>query len=118
MATQTLSPTTPSRSTPQADSTSRKRTRGGAETITVTEPQAAGKRGPNTEAGKARVSLNALRHGISSPRVLVPGESFTDWETYRRALVGALAPAGPVETALAERAASALWRLRRVTAYE
>ena len=76
------------------------------------------RRGPKTAAGKARVSLNALTHGISSTRLVVPGERSTDWETYRRNIVDALAPVGPVETALAERVASAFWRLRRVTAYE
>ena len=76
------------------------------------------RRGPKTPAGKARVALNAITHGISSTRLVVPGESSTESETHRRAFVDALAPAGPVETALAERAASADWRLRRVTAYE
>jgi hypothetical protein len=76
------------------------------------------RRGPKTAAGKVRVSLNALTHGISSTQLVVPGESTTEWETYRTAIIEAIAPAGPVETALAERAASALWRLRRVTAYE
>src|SRR5713101_9919404 len=75
-------------------------------------------RGPKTPAGKARVSINALTHGISSTRLVVPGESSTEWETYRRTFIEALAPAGPVETALAERVASAVWRLRRVTGYE
>ena len=76
------------------------------------------RRGPKTAAGKVRISINALTHGISSTRLVVPGESSTEWETHRRAFVEALAPAGPVETALAERVASADWRLRRVTAYE
>ncbi len=76
------------------------------------------RRGPKSAAGKARIAMNALTHGISSPRLVVPGESTTDWETHRRSIVQALEPAGPVETALAERVASALWRLRRVTAYE
>ncbi len=76
------------------------------------------RRGPKTAVGKARVSLNALTHGISSTRLVVPGESTAEWETYRTAIIEAIAPAGPVETALAERTASALWRLRRVTAYE
>jgi len=75
-------------------------------------------RGPKTPAGKARVSINALTHGISSTRLVVPGESSTEWETYRRTVVEALAPAGALELALAERVASALWRLQRVTAYE
>src|SRR6266849_8683027 len=76
------------------------------------------RRGPKTAAGKARVSINALTHGISSTRMVVSGESSTEWATHRRTFVEALAPAGPVETALAERVASAVWRLRRVTAYE
>ena len=76
------------------------------------------RRGPTTAVGKARVSLNALTHGMSSTRWVVPGETLTEWETYRTAILEALAPAGPVETALAERVAAAFWRLRRVTAYE
>jgi hypothetical protein len=76
------------------------------------------RRGPKTSIGKARIALNAIKHGISSTRLVVPGESSTEWETHRRTFVEALAPAGPVETALAERVASADWRLRRVTAYE
>jgi hypothetical protein len=76
------------------------------------------RRGPKTTAGRARIGLNALTHGISSARLVVPGESTTEWEGSRQAIVDALAPAGPVELALAERVATALWRLRRVAAYE
>jgi hypothetical protein len=76
------------------------------------------RRGPKTAAGKARVGLNAFTHGLSSARLVVPGESTTEWEMYRQAIVDALGPAGPVELALAERVATVLWRLRRVTAYE
>ncbi len=72
------------------------------------------RRGPKTAAGKAQVALNALTHGLTSARLVVLGESQTDWQTYRRTVVEALAPVGPVEAALAERVASALWRLRRV----
>jgi hypothetical protein len=76
------------------------------------------RRGPKTAAGKARVGLNALTHGVSSARMVVPGESATEWEEFRGAMVEALAPTGPVELALAERVAAAVWRLRRVAAYE
>ena len=76
------------------------------------------RRGPNTAAGKARIALNAIKHGISSTQLVVPGESTTAWAATRTAIVEALAPAGPVETALAERVASAVWRLQRVAAYE
>lgn len=76
------------------------------------------RRGPKTAAGKARIAMNAITHGIASTRLVVPGECSTEWETYRRSIVDALAPAGPLETALAERVAAAIWRLRRVTTYE
>jgi hypothetical protein len=76
------------------------------------------RRGPKTAAGKARIGLNAITHAISSARLVVPGESTTEWELYRQAIVDALVPAGPVEMALTERVAMAIWRLRRVAAYE
>ena len=76
------------------------------------------RRGPKTTAGKARIALNAITHGISSTRLVVPGESSTAWAANRTDIVDALTPVGPVETALAERVAAAVWRLRRVAAYE
>lgn len=76
------------------------------------------RRGPRTARGRARVAMNALTHGISSTRLVVPGESDAEWEAHRRAIMEALAPAGALELALAERTAAALWRLRRVIAYE
>ena len=33
------------------------------------------RRGPKTAVGKARISLKAITHGISSTRLIVPGES-------------------------------------------
>lgn len=84
---------------------------------TASSPQSR-RRGPKTPTGKARVAVNAITHGLSSLRSVVPGESSTDWELHRRTIVDALAPVGPVELALAERVALALWRLRRVAAYE
>jgi hypothetical protein len=83
-----------------------------------TRPRSPQRRGPKTAAGKTRVSANALIHGISSRRPVVPGESSDEWETHRRAIVEDLAPEGAVETVLAERVAWFDWRLRRVTAYE
>ena len=75
-------------------------------------------RGPKTSAGKARVALNAVTHGILSARSVLPNESRTEWEEHRARIVEDLRVEGPIETALAERAASAIWRLRRVAAYE
>jgi len=76
------------------------------------------RRGPKSAAGRARVGINAITHGLSSQRLVVPGESLTDWESHRRSIVDALVPEGPIELALTERVASAIWRLRRVAAFE
>src|SRR5262245_22829413 len=76
------------------------------------------RRGPRTKAGKARVACNALTHGLTSARPVVSGERPQDWTAHCRDVLEALAPMGPVERALAERVASVLWRLPRVTAYE
>jgi hypothetical protein len=86
--------------------------------LNPTRPRSSRRRGPRTAAGKAKIAVNALTHGISSIRPVVPSESSNDWETHLRLIVESLAPVGPVETALAERVASAIWRLRRVAAYE
>src|SRR5215469_6847177 len=64
------------------------------------------RRGPKSPAGRARVGTNAITHGLSSLRAIIPGESPTDWEDYRRTILEELAPVGPVELALAERVAS------------
>jgi hypothetical protein len=74
--------------------------------------------GPKTSAGKARSSKNALRHGLRSELPVLPGERVEDWEAHHDGVVRALAPAGALEAALAERVALCLWRLRRATAYE
>src|SRR5712691_8312453 len=71
------------------------------------------RRGPKTVAGKARIALNALTHGIASTRLVVPGESRETWAAHCQRVLDALAPVGPVEAAVAERVASALWRLHR-----
>ena len=76
------------------------------------------RRGPKTLVGRSRAGTNAITHGLSSQRLVVPGESLTDWESHRRSIVDVLVPVGPVELALAERVASAIWRQRRVAAYE
>ena len=76
------------------------------------------RRGPNTAAGKKKVSLNAVTHGLSSARLILPGEHSADWDTHRRAVMDTIAPVGAVEKALAEHVASLLWRLQRLTAYE
>jgi hypothetical protein len=70
--------------------------------------------GPRTDAGKARSSVNGLKHGLRANTLILPGESDADWRDHREGVLIALGAKGTLETALADRVALALWRLRRV----
>src|SRR5215212_11728305 len=75
--------------------------------------------GPNTQEGKEVVRWNATRHGISSPKPVVPGlEKQEDWESHLEGIMDNLSPVGHLEVTLAERVALLSWRLHRVTRYE
>jgi hypothetical protein len=69
--------------------------------------------GPQTEAGKAAVAQNALKHGLAAAVDVVSWEDPAQFELYRRQMLAELAPAGIIETMLAERVVSLSWRLRR-----
>jgi hypothetical protein len=60
-------------------------------------------------------ALSALRHGATAG--ILPHER-TAWKRHLEAMRAELQPVGPVEEALVERIALALWRLRRVAAWE
>ena len=75
--------------------------------------------GPKTADGKAVTSLNALKHGLRSSSLAVPHlEDADNWEAHLTQTLKALVPVGYLETVLAERAASVLWRLGRAVRYE
>jgi len=74
--------------------------------------------GPRSSAGKARSGANAFKHGLTAERVLLPGETPEDFEAFRLDVHGYFAPEGLMEEQLAERAASLMWRLRRVPEFE
>ena len=75
--------------------------------------------GPRTEAGKKKVSLNAVKHGLTATTVVVlPHE---DAEAYRKrvdAWTVELNPQGDLGRYLAERAAKVSWQLDRADSYE
>jgi hypothetical protein len=74
--------------------------------------------GPRTDAGKARSSQNALKHGLCSQRAVIPGEDPAEWDTFREEIVRGNAPCTFLERELAERVALHMWRQRRVALYE
>src|SRR5438067_2271711 len=75
--------------------------------------------GPKTDQGKAIVRLNAHRHGTLATTPVVPRlERADEWERHLGATLESLRPEGHLETVLAQRVASLLWRLGRVARYE
>jgi hypothetical protein len=69
--------------------------------------------GPQTPQGKAVVSQNALKHGLSARHDVITSESQADFDLHRDALLAELAPIGPMESILADRIVSLSWRLKR-----
>jgi len=74
--------------------------------------------GPRSLAGKQTVARNAISHGIFAAVPVVMGEDEGEWDEHRAGVVATLGAEGTTEVALAERAASILWRLRRLVRYE
>jgi len=69
--------------------------------------------GPKTPQGKALVSKNALKHGLSTSQPVITSESQADFDLHRDSLLADLAPAGPMESILADRIVGLSWRLER-----
>src|SRR3712207_1659491 len=77
------------------------------------------KRGPKTDAGKAAVRYNAVRHGIHSPTPVLPGiEREEDWQAHRAGIVADLRHEGTLEEFLVDRVALTSWQLMRLTRYQ
>ncbi len=74
--------------------------------------------GPRTDAGKAIVARNAMRHGLRAQQVLIAGESEEEFESFREAMAEYYEPAGVLEGELVERIVVALWRLKRAARIE
>jgi hypothetical protein len=70
--------------------------------------------GPRSRQGKAAVSQNALKHGLSARQDIINSESRADFYLYREQMLDELAPATPMEFMLAERIVGLSWRLNRV----
>jgi hypothetical protein len=68
--------------------------------------------GPKTDDGKAAVSQNAVKHGLFTGSIIT-GEDPAEFAAFHDNMLADLAPAGAVETMLAERVVNLWWRLRR-----
>jgi len=69
--------------------------------------------GPRTPEGKARSSLNAVQHGLTARRPVLPNEDRAAFESFARGLRKDLRPAGPVQALLVEEVIDAAWKMRR-----
>jgi hypothetical protein len=69
--------------------------------------------GPRTDSGKDRVSENAITHGLTSSRVILPNEDPAEWQAFSAAVIARYNPGTPDEHRLATTIANAEWRLFR-----
>jgi len=101
-----------------------RRNQGKAGTVTSERQKAANQAnalhstGPKTPEGKAAVRLNALRHGLLTRDVVLPGEDADAFEDLLNQVRADLSPVGPIEELLADRMVNAMWRLRRLARAE
>jgi len=74
--------------------------------------------GPNTEEGKRRAALNALKHGLSARTTLLPSEDLATFERHVQQFLDEYKPATPTEDHLVHELANAAWRLKRIPLLE
>ena len=74
--------------------------------------------GPRTQVGRDVVRLNALKHGLLSQEVLLPGEDGEALRELEEGLRAGLQPVGELENLLVEQVIAAYWRLRRLRRVE
>ena len=74
--------------------------------------------GPRTRKGKIVSSRNAITHGLTASKTLLPGESQHDSSNLRAEIFDRLKPDGVLEAQMVERIASLFWRLRRIPVLE
>ena len=74
--------------------------------------------GPSTDAGKARASQNAIKHGLLAKHLLLTDESEEDYQALLAGLIESHAPADTAEAVMVEKMAIALWKMRRLHGVE
>jgi hypothetical protein len=66
--------------------------------------------GPNSDAGRKTVRLNAVRHGLTGHLAVLPNESIAAHQAFCSELIDEMAPASAMELNLAQSIAQDLWR--------
>ena len=70
--------------------------------------------GPRTPQGKAVVSQNAVKHGLSANQIVIKSEDQAEFDLHRSQIIDEWAPSTPTESFLAERIVSTSWKLKRI----
>jgi hypothetical protein len=70
--------------------------------------------GPKTEEGKKASRMNALKHGILSQEILLPGEDESALIKLKEGFYNEFSPVGDFEEILVDRIVSSIWRLKRL----
>ncbi len=84
----------------------------------MTSTSAAKATGPVTEAGKAKMRDNALRHGLTSKHAVIKGEDPDEYAALLQDLVNDWKPADTQEEMLVTQIVESAWRLMRVRRVE
>jgi hypothetical protein len=74
--------------------------------------------GPKTPGGKATARLNAVKHGLLSQDILLPGEDEAALKEVGERMRAELQPVGELEDLLVEQIIAAVWRIRRLRRVE
>jgi hypothetical protein len=71
-----------------------------------------------TPQGKARSSMNALRHGLTARVVVLPTEDMDAYQAFSKEIVDSLDAQTPVERQFAQTIADNQWRINRIRSIE
>jgi hypothetical protein len=74
--------------------------------------------GPTSPQGRARSSINALRHGLTARVVVLPSEDMAAYHAFSKEIVDSLDAQTPVERQFAQTVADNQWRINRIRSIE
>jgi hypothetical protein len=74
--------------------------------------------GATSPQGKARSSMNALRHGLTARVVVLPSEDMDAYKKFSEEIVDSLDAQTPVERQFAQTVADNQWRINRIRSIE
>src|SRR6202142_2390487 len=74
--------------------------------------------GPTSPQGRARSSMNALRHGLTARVVVLPSEDMAAYQAFSKEIVDSLDAQTPVERQFAQTVADNQWRINRIRSIE